>query len=108
MRNSECGMRNLKTLKKANLKLGTLPKRFHGLPWRNSGAEKRKKNPAISYFQKIDDPLCECGFEKDENIEALAKLFKVSRNRHSGQAKRDPESRIFKRFWIPAFAGMTG
>jgi hypothetical protein len=23
-------------------------------------------------------------------------------NRHSGQAKRDPESGIFKRFWIPA------
>jgi hypothetical protein len=23
------------------------------------------------------------------------------------RAKRDPESRIFKRFWIPAFAGMT-
>jgi hypothetical protein len=22
-------------------------------------------------------------------------------------AKRDPESRIFKEFWIPAFAGMT-
>jgi hypothetical protein len=22
-------------------------------------------------------------------------------------AKRDPGSRIFKRFWIPAFAGMT-
>jgi hypothetical protein len=26
---------------------------------------------------------------------------------HSGQAKRDPESRIFIDFWIPAFAGMT-
>jgi hypothetical protein len=40
-------------------------------------------------------------------MEALGKLFKKRRNRHSGQAKRDPESRIFKRFWIPAFAGMT-
>jgi hypothetical protein len=47
--------------------------------------------------------------------EALAKLLKALENRHSGQAKRDPESRIFKRFWIPApapdpdpgFAGMT-
>jgi hypothetical protein len=39
--------------------------------------------------------------------EALAKLLKTVENRHSGQAKRDPESRIFKRFWIPAFAGMT-
>jgi len=40
-------------------------------------------------------------------IEALAKLLKNRRNRHSGQAKSDPESRIFKKFWIPAFAGMT-
>jgi hypothetical protein len=39
--------------------------------------------------------------------EALAKLLKVRRNRHSGEAKRDPESRIYKQFWIPAFAGMT-
>jgi len=39
--------------------------------------------------------------------EALAKLLKAVENRHSGQAKRDPESRIFKLFWIPAFAGMT-
>jgi len=45
----------------------------------------------------------------------LAKLLKAGENRHSGQAKRDPESRIFNRFWIPApapdpdpgFAGMT-
>jgi hypothetical protein len=28
-------------------------------------------------------------------------------SRHSGQAKREPESRILKAFWIPAFAGMT-
>jgi len=34
--------------------------------------------------------------------EALAKPLKAVENRHSGQAKRDPESRIFKRFWIPA------
>jgi hypothetical protein len=27
--------------------------------------------------------------------------------RHSVQAKRDTESRIFNKFWIPAFAGMT-
>jgi hypothetical protein len=39
--------------------------------------------------------------------EAFAKFLKAVENRHSGQAKRDPESRIFKRFWIPAFAGMT-
>jgi hypothetical protein len=39
--------------------------------------------------------------------EALAKLLKARRKGHSGQAKRDPESRIFKQFWIPAFAGMT-
>ena len=41
------------------------------------------------------------------NIEPLAKLLKARGNGHSGQAKRDPESRIFKQFWIPAFAGMT-
>jgi hypothetical protein len=35
-------------------------------------------------------------------IEALAKLLNAVENRHSGQAKRDPESRIFKQFWIPA------
>jgi len=40
-------------------------------------------------------------------IKSLAKLLKEREFRHSGQAKRDPESRIFKRFWIPAFAGMT-
>jgi hypothetical protein len=40
-------------------------------------------------------------------FEALAKLLKARRKGHSGQAKHDPESRIFKQFWIPAFAGMT-
>jgi len=45
--------------------------------------------------------------EINEIEEALAKLLKAAENRHSGQAKRDPESRIFNRFWIPAFAGMT-
>jgi len=40
-------------------------------------------------------------------LEVFAKLLKARENRHSGQAKRDPESRIFKQFWIPAFAGMT-
>jgi hypothetical protein len=44
---------------------------------------------------------------KNHSSEALAKLLKTVESRHSGQAKRDPESRIFKRFWIPAFAGMT-
>jgi hypothetical protein len=39
--------------------------------------------------------------------EVFAKLLKAIENRHSGQAQRDPESRIFKQFWIPAFAGMT-
>jgi len=42
-----------------------------------------------------------------ESSEALAKLLKARRKGHSGQAKHDPESRIFKQFWIPAFAGMT-
>jgi hypothetical protein len=44
---------------------------------------------------------------KFESKEALAKLSKAVENRHSGQAKHDPDSRIFNRFWIPAFAGMT-
>jgi hypothetical protein len=39
--------------------------------------------------------------------ELLAKLLKARGSRHSGQAKRDPEPRIFEQFWIPAFAGMT-
>jgi hypothetical protein len=42
-----------------------------------------------------------------KSFEPLAKLLKVREGRHSGQAKRDPESRILKQFWIPAFAGMT-
>jgi hypothetical protein len=42
-----------------------------------------------------------------ETGKPLAKLLKAGRSRHSGQAKRDPESRIFKRTWIPAYAGMT-
>jgi hypothetical protein len=33
---------------------------------------------------------------------APVKPLKAVKNRHSGQAKRDPESRIFKLFWIPA------
>jgi len=36
-----------------------------------------------------------------------ARFLQARESCHSGQAKRDPESRIFKRFWIPAFAGMT-
>jgi hypothetical protein len=46
-------------------------------------------------------------FIKGKVYEAFEKLWKAVENRHSGQAKHDPESRIFKRFWIPAFAGMT-
>jgi len=37
-----------------------------------------------------------------KKLEDVAKLLKAVENRHSGQAKRDPESRIFKLFWIPA------
>ena len=36
-----------------------------------------------------------------------AKLLREKRSRHSGTAKRDPESRIFKKFWIPACTGIT-
>jgi len=45
--------------------------------------------------------------QKKENKFTLARLLKARRSRHSGQAKRDPESSIFEQFWIPAFAGMT-
>jgi hypothetical protein len=38
----------------------------------------------------------------DRLFESPAKPLKAVENRHSGQAKRDPESRIFKLFWIPA------
>jgi hypothetical protein len=41
------------------------------------------------------------------SLEPLVKLLKARGSRHSGQAKRDPESSIFEHFWIPAFAGMT-
>jgi hypothetical protein len=40
-------------------------------------------------------------------LEVPAKLSKTGGSCHSGQAKRHPESRIFKEFWIPAFVGMT-
>jgi hypothetical protein len=61
-----------------------------------------------SYFQKINRRERRARGENNKQIdEALAKLLKAVENRHSGQAKRDPESRIFKRFWIPASAGMT-
>jgi hypothetical protein len=57
--------------------------------------------------QKVTNCLFPSFRRKPESSEALAKLLKAVENRHSGQAKRDPESRIFKRFWVPAFAGMT-
>jgi hypothetical protein len=37
-----------------------------------------------------------------EKNEVPAKPLEPTGNRHSGQAKRDPESRIVKGFWIPA------
>jgi hypothetical protein len=54
-------------------------------------------------------------WKKTLSIEPLAKLLKARGSRHSGQAKRDPESSIFEHFWIlapapdpdPGFAGMT-
>ena len=44
---------------------------------------------------------------KRNKIEPLANLSFWPKGCHSGQAKRDPESRFIKHFWIPAFAGMT-
>ena len=40
-------------------------------------------------------------------VDPFAKLSEARGNRHSGQEKRGPESRIFIHFWIPASAGMT-
>jgi hypothetical protein len=40
-------------------------------------------------------------------FEPPVKLLKARGGRHSGQAKRDPESSIFEQFWIPACAGVT-
>jgi len=40
--------------------------------------------------------------DKAKISEPLAKLLEEGESRHSGQAKRDPESRIFRQFWIPA------
>jgi|GEM_PF-2293889 len=39
------------------------------------------------------------------NGELLAKLLKARGSRHSGQAKRDPESRIFEQFCPPEADG---
>jgi len=52
---------------------------------------KEKRNPQSEY---------------PKNIKVLANREK-SGSCHSGQAKRDPESRIIKEIWIPAFVGMT-
>ena len=35
-------------------------------------------------------------------IGVSCKTLGLKANRHSGQAKRDPESRFFRQFWIPA------
>jgi hypothetical protein len=39
---------------------------------------------------------------KKTNQGGSCKTLKSKESRHSGQAKRDPESRISRRFWIPA------
>jgi hypothetical protein len=57
------------------------------------GAGKAISRPALIF----SDPLQFDDAEQCRSIEALAKLLKAPYNRHSGQAKRDPESRIFKR-----------
>ena len=57
-------------------------------------------------YHQGDNSYCMI-FLKGITLESLAKLLKARGKGHSGQAKRDPESRIFKQFWIPAFAGMT-
>jgi hypothetical protein len=45
--------------------------------------------------------------KNDSKSRIVDKEKDLVKSRHSGQAQRDPESRIFKRVWIPAFAGMT-
>jgi hypothetical protein len=44
-----------------------------------------------------------------KSISARLSSFRASEALHRTvfRAKRDPESRVFKQFWIPAFAGMT-
>jgi len=63
------------------------------LPLPAMGAGKPISRPALIF----SDPLQFDDAEQCRSIEALAKLLKAPYNRHSGQAKRDPESRIFKR-----------
>jgi hypothetical protein len=46
--------------------------------------------------------LKNANFAESLILEAPVKFVEAVENRHSGQAKRDPESTIFKRFWIPA------
>jgi len=66
-----------------------------------------RKNP--SFPRRRESGTCQ-SFEKTGfpfSWDPLAERLKARGSRHSGQAKRDPESRIFEHFWIPAFAGVT-
>jgi len=56
-------------------------------------------------MEKSHNRIANCKYQNENfkrinffPIEALAKLLNAVENRHSGQAKRDPESRIFKQF----------
>jgi hypothetical protein len=44
---------------------------------------------------------------KKKSLELPVNLVFLPEGCHSGQAERDPESRFFKQFWIPACARMT-
>jgi hypothetical protein len=79
---------------------------FQTLPLLSSWRSIRERN-GLSRIVTESRAIFSCRLPQSRLLdfltgEALAKLLKALENRHSGQAKHDPESRIFKRFWIPA------
>jgi hypothetical protein len=78
-------------------------------PFWNGEAKSVPKNELQSANFKLQNEKSGVCPENLHFLRGSCKTLELEsrRNRHSGQAKRDPESRIFKQFWIPAFAGMT-
>jgi len=62
--------------------------------------KKTKKTFLLTFFS-----ICAKFGQNLINSEYLSKLLEARGNRHSGQAKRDPESRIFQRFCPPEADG---
>jgi hypothetical protein len=64
----------------------------------------------LTNFHKIDIFLSEINRVAAQDISSFlvqCPINTLPKNHHSGQAKRDTESRIIGTFWIPAFTGMT-